>query len=63
MSTNINTQEQQYKKPGAGAIIGGVLAGSTIDSLVCAPHKSLTPQDLLIKALALLKLLLKMPMK
>lgn len=46
MSTNINTQEQQYKKPGAGAIIGGVLAGSTINSLVCAPHKSITPQIL-----------------
>lgn len=28
-----NIQEQQYKKPGAGAVIGGVLAGSTVNSL------------------------------
>lgn len=43
MSINMNTQEQEYKKPSTGAIIGGVLAGSAVNSLVCVPHKLVTP--------------------
>ena len=32
MNTNVNMQEQNYKKPSAGTIIGGVIAGSTVKS-------------------------------
>lgn len=37
--TEINNHEQTYKKPGIGAIIGGVVVGSTVQSLVSAPHQ------------------------
>lgn len=44
----INNQEKTYKQPGVGAIIGGVLVGSTVKGFVSAPHK-LVAQKLLDK--------------
>ncbi len=35
----INTQDGQYKKPGAGACIGGVMAGGVVQSIVQRPHQ------------------------
>lgn len=41
----VNNQGQDYIKPGAGAIIGGCLAGSAVSGLVASPIKSmLTPK-------------------
>lgn len=40
---NTNTQEQKYKKPSVGAIIGGVVAGSTVKSLSSLPHHLISP--------------------
>jgi len=37
-------QEQEYKKPGIGAIIGGVVVGSTVQGLVSVPHKLIAPK-------------------
>ena len=42
---NISTQEQNYKKPGIGAVIGGIVAGSTVCDLTNKPTKILSPQD------------------
>lgn len=44
MSANINNQDQSYKKPSAGAIIGGALAGSAVQGLVLSPHKIISPK-------------------
>jgi len=43
MSTNINSQEQKYKNPSVGAIIGGVVAGSTVQSLTSFPQHLISP--------------------
>ena len=37
------TQEQNYKKPGAGAIIGGAIAGSAVSKLISLPHQFIAP--------------------
>lgn len=42
--TGINNQEQTYKKPGVGAIIGGVFVGSTVQGLALLPHNSIAPK-------------------
>jgi hypothetical protein len=42
--TEINNQEQTYKKPGVGAIIGGVVVGSTVNGLVSAPNQLIAPK-------------------
>ena len=44
MSTNINMQEEKYKNPSAGTIIGGVIAGSTVQSLTSVAHYMTSPQ-------------------
>ena len=46
MTTSVNMQEQNYKKPSVGTIIGGVIAGSTVARLATSPHKLVTPQIL-----------------
>lgn len=45
----INNQKQTYKKPGSGAIIGGVLVGSTAQSLVLITHDELVAPKILGK--------------
>lgn len=52
MNVNMNAQEQTYKKPGAGAVIGGVVAGSAVNNLtkissnIVSPKLSKTMQNL-----------------
>lgn len=41
---DVKNQEQTYKKPGAGAILGGVLAGSVVQGLVSAPTQKINPK-------------------
>ncbi|MDD3436565.1 MAG: hypothetical protein PHC64_05375, partial [Candidatus Gastranaerophilales bacterium] len=44
VSNQVNNKEQTYKNPGAGRIIGGVLAGSAVQSLVSVPHQLVAPK-------------------
>jgi len=43
MTNNINVQEQNYKKPSAGSIIGGALAGSVVQGAVSTPKQIIAP--------------------
>lgn len=42
--TRVNNQEQQYQKPGMGAIFGGIVAGSLVQSATSAPMKVISPK-------------------
>ena len=44
MPVNINNNEQQYKRPGVGAIIGGAFAGGMVNNLISMPHRLMAPK-------------------
>ena len=44
MNVNSNNQEQRYKKPTAGQVIAGCLAGSTVKNVVALPHQIISPK-------------------
>ena len=41
-----NKQEQKYKNPNVGTIIGGVIAGATVQNLTSVPHLIISPKIL-----------------
>jgi len=44
MVSAVNNQDQTYKKPSVGTIIGGALAGGAVSGIVQTPAKAISPQ-------------------
>lgn len=43
INIQVKKQDQNYKQPGAGAIIGGVVVGATVKKIVSTPRQILSP--------------------